>query len=369
MQLQSLESTRFYRVALSCEAVPDIGCGIRAKPILTSLEAHPAIAAAWISRSGTLLAVSWGSAAEQTEQPVASAFRGEDCICLDQVTDTNEHRSLFSSLLQGDGWYRGSEVDQLSSEEASVIAARVVRRMTDEAKLDLAQTTHLTEVIGKAVERVLSTGPGHLSVAKETAGQRDFRCGTFDPYRRALPSAAGCGGGRWPSGLTARAIAKGNAEGIPLSATHRQTRSGAAASLILHRWTRNRAVAAKDTAVARLRLEPEAARGAFMEEHAGIGRHRFLAGRTTPGTSNRGFENGIGHCLISVAGYPASVTAFMKRSGVALSDSYRTTARLVLRATCASRYPGTRWSAFFTVMGQSEQFIPGTSNTACSGSA
>ena len=200
MQLQSLESTRFYRVALSCEAVPDIGCGIRAKPILTSLEAHPAIAAAWISRSGTLLAVSWGSAAEQTEQPVASAFRGEDCICLDQVTDTNEHRSLFSSLLQGDGWYRGSEVDQLSSEEASVIAARVVRRMTDEAKLDLAQTTHLTEVIGKAVERVLSTeAPGTYRSRKKRLGNAISDAGRSiltDAHYRALRDAVAAGGHR-----------------------------------------------------------------------------------------------------------------------------------------------------------------------------
>jgi len=52
-----VDSDEFYRVGLACEAAPDIGCGIRAKPILYALKACDAIAGAWLSRSGTVIAV------------------------------------------------------------------------------------------------------------------------------------------------------------------------------------------------------------------------------------------------------------------------------------------------------------------------
>src|SRR5881296_1433407 len=106
-------SDQFYRVALACEAAPDIGCGIRAKPILKSLEACEAIAGAWLSRSGTVLAVRWRSVAEEDERLVASAFISEQCICIQKVTDAKERQLMLESLALGSGWHRSGEVDQL----------------------------------------------------------------------------------------------------------------------------------------------------------------------------------------------------------------------------------------------------------------
>ncbi|MBI2311421.1 MAG: hypothetical protein HYU77_02840 [Betaproteobacteria bacterium] len=46
-----------YRIALRCRAAPGLGCGSRAKPVPLELERNPAVAEAWLNRSGTLLAV------------------------------------------------------------------------------------------------------------------------------------------------------------------------------------------------------------------------------------------------------------------------------------------------------------------------
>ena len=56
-------------------------------------------------------------------------------------------------------------------------------------------------------------------------------------------------------------------------------------------WARHVGVGAKHAAVSRLRVKPEAAAGADIEELAGVGRHRFDCSVATAGTSNRGFED------------------------------------------------------------------------------
>ena len=148
-------SDEFYRVALGCEAAPRIGCGIRAKPILIALEACDAIAGAWLNRSGTVIAVRWKSASIKNERLVAAAFNSEQCLCIQKVIDTKEHRQLAESLVFGDRWYRAEEVDRLSEEEASLIAARIVQRFTVNVALDPARKTKLERSITEACKRYL----------------------------------------------------------------------------------------------------------------------------------------------------------------------------------------------------------------------
>jgi hypothetical protein len=173
------DSTHFYRVGLACEAAPDIGCGIRAKPVLQSLERSERVAGAWLIRSGAVLAVRWKSATQENEGVVASAFTGEDCACIEEISDAGERRSLYESLAVGRGWYRAADIDLLSVEEAALIAERVVGRMAVKAALDAEQSARLAKSIAHACERILTTeAPG-------TAESRDER------LRRAILDA-GC---------------------------------------------------------------------------------------------------------------------------------------------------------------------------------
>lgn len=159
--MQDPGSIQFYRVPLACEAASHIGCGIRAKPILQALESSPSVESAWLNRSGTLLAVQWMPAAVEEDHVIASAFSSEACMCADKVTDPGERRELAGALARGEGWYRSREVDQLSEEEAGIIAARVVHRLEMNTPLDADQRGRLTRSIADACLLVLvSEAPG-----------------------------------------------------------------------------------------------------------------------------------------------------------------------------------------------------------------
>jgi len=150
---------QFYRVGLGCEAASGIGCGIRAKPILERLEANEAIAAAWLHRSGTVLAICWTRESADDEAAIAA----------EKVVDSEERRALLETLGRRELWYRGAEVDELSAEEAAVIAARVVGRLRARAELEPDTAAQLTRSIAEACNRVLTTeAPG-------TAASREAR--------------------------------------------------------------------------------------------------------------------------------------------------------------------------------------------------
>jgi len=74
-------------------------------------------------------------------------------------------------------------------------------------------------------------------------------------------------------------------------------RRQAAAHVALYRWARQRSVRAKDTAIARKRLEPFAAPSAVIEELTGIGRHRLDGLMAAFGASQGGLKLHIDSCL------------------------------------------------------------------------
>ena len=129
------EPVAFYGVPLVCPAAPQIGCGSRAKPILRHLDAGAEIREAWLNRAGTQMAVVW-------EEPGSPKSRQRTLNSLLTRWD------LTASELSGDarvqaakqfasqaGWYRADGLDQLSEEEAGLIATRLVRRIQAKAPL------------------------------------------------------------------------------------------------------------------------------------------------------------------------------------------------------------------------------------------
>jgi hypothetical protein len=189
--------TQFYHVSLACEAASAIGCGMRAKPILRSLEANEAIAAAWLHRSGTILAVRWQGELEEDQSAIASAFADEQCVCGEKVTDQKERRALLDTLARENGWYNADRLDELSKEEATVIAARVMERLRGRALLEPDQARRLTGAITEACVRVLTTeAPGTVASREERLRAAMLNVGRFelsaDRYR-ALEHAVAAG--------------------------------------------------------------------------------------------------------------------------------------------------------------------------------
>jgi len=119
----------FYAVPLACPAAPQIGCGSRSKPILLELEQQPAVAEAWLDRSGTRMAVVWKPEAKRKRRASAlETVSKREGFSARELSGTVRKEAL-KDFLSGHGWFQSSDVDRLSEEEAGVVAARLVRRI------------------------------------------------------------------------------------------------------------------------------------------------------------------------------------------------------------------------------------------------
>ncbi len=131
-----------FTVPLQCPAAPQIGCGPISKPILLQLERQPAITQAWLSGTGTVLAVVWaGNDGRETRTKVVQAVFEKNGLTATEL-DGEARDTELKSFLSADPWYRGAEVDNLSKQEAATIAARLVRRV--QAKVEVSAETAKT---------------------------------------------------------------------------------------------------------------------------------------------------------------------------------------------------------------------------------
>src|SRR5574341_1487006 len=116
----------FFEVPLVCNAAPNIGCGSKAKFILNDLMQDDAVNEAWLNRTGTMIAVVWNPAASSNMRRTAvdSVFaqHGLPIVHADKAV----HGDLAASFATRTNWYKGSEVDKLSIEEAGVIADKII---------------------------------------------------------------------------------------------------------------------------------------------------------------------------------------------------------------------------------------------------
>jgi hypothetical protein len=113
-----------FKAPLVCPAAPQIGCGMASKPILLDLEKQPGVLQAWLNRAGTIIAVVWKPEANAEARGHVAAELEEDRATEMQGPSRDE---AVKDFLSGKGWYHGADVDRLSEEEASIIAARLVR--------------------------------------------------------------------------------------------------------------------------------------------------------------------------------------------------------------------------------------------------
>lgn len=120
----------FYEVPLACPAARGLGCGSAAKPVLQALEKKTSIQEAWLDHPGTTLAIVWKKDATADSRLAGiQAVADDRGIALHEITGERKDVTL-PSFTSRKGWYRGSEVDRLSEEEAGVIVDRLVKRAT-----------------------------------------------------------------------------------------------------------------------------------------------------------------------------------------------------------------------------------------------
>src|SRR5206468_7071622 len=143
-----------FKVPLQCLAAPQIGCGSAAKPILLDLERQSGVFEAWLNRAGTIIAVIWGPGSDaETRRNVAAELKEDHAIEMEEGAPRD---ASLKDFLSGKGWYRGSDVDRLSEEEAGIIAARYVRRVQAKTPLANDKAEGLERALADALRKKLT---------------------------------------------------------------------------------------------------------------------------------------------------------------------------------------------------------------------
>lgn len=119
----------FYEVPLACGAAPDLGCGSRAKPVFIEMEKHANVKEAWLDRSGTVMAFVGGPSISDWNElaAIVEPILNEYDVNATHVGD-NRHQDELMTHFRAEGkWYKGTDVDKLSIEEAGRIADDAVK--------------------------------------------------------------------------------------------------------------------------------------------------------------------------------------------------------------------------------------------------
>lgn len=153
------ERVSLFKVPLTCEAAAGLGCGVKAKPILQALGRRPGVARAWLNRDGTLAAVLWEEriAPKVRSEYVRSILAPQD-VAARELTGA-ARRSALRHFSSGADWYRADAIDRLSEEEAAIIAARIVRRVTAEVPMPHERIEPLLDALTKVCRHELVERP------------------------------------------------------------------------------------------------------------------------------------------------------------------------------------------------------------------
>lgn len=156
-----------FQVRLRCEAAPDIGCGVRAKPVLQDLERVPSIREARLNRAGNLIAVARTPTTSGAEgvDPALAVFR-KHRISVEALRGERFAKALNDFASQA-GWYRSADVDSLSEAEARTIGARLVARLRARSALPERRVNALEVAVVKACANELIRKPTQSPVARK----------------------------------------------------------------------------------------------------------------------------------------------------------------------------------------------------------
>lgn len=158
--MAATDRVTFYEVPLKCPAAPGLACGGRAKPVLFALERRPAVAEAWVNRSGTMLAVVWKTDSMVTGREAAiSDIASLHELSFRELTE-DERNGAGPGFASRIGWYRSSDTGKLSEDEAHIIAERLVRRLVVKAPTAASKTESLTPLVFDLIRADLLGGEG-----------------------------------------------------------------------------------------------------------------------------------------------------------------------------------------------------------------
>lgn len=137
----------FYIVPMVCNAAPTIGCGSRSKPVLKEIEKIADVIEVWLNRSGTVIAVVWNEGAdyESGKNGVNKAFAKHQVNANELSID--DYKDVYGDFMEKENWLKGSDVDQLSREEAGIIADQILIPIKEKTAINSSDGKKLKEKI------------------------------------------------------------------------------------------------------------------------------------------------------------------------------------------------------------------------------
>lgn len=123
------ERISLYSVPLRCPLVNGLGCGSESKPILTRLDRDSSVAGTWLNHAGVTLAVFWQDGMDTTRRSQAVTAAFQNYPAPDELAGDARDLAL-KDFLSGVAWYRTAALDELSRQEADIVASRWVEKIT-----------------------------------------------------------------------------------------------------------------------------------------------------------------------------------------------------------------------------------------------
>jgi len=137
----------FYKVPMVCSAAPTIGCGSRSKPVLLEFEKSVSVKEAWLNRQGTIIAIVWGDNIDlKVRKNVITKTFSKYQVNANELL-MNDYAESYTSFSKGKDWYRSSDVNTLSKEEAGIIADQLMKPIKAKSNLNFTAEHKMREKI------------------------------------------------------------------------------------------------------------------------------------------------------------------------------------------------------------------------------
>ncbi len=136
----------FYEVDLVCNIASSIGCGSRSKPILIELENESIIKEAKLNRKGNIIGITWyENRYNYSRLEVINSIFSRNRL-LAKESNSNSYRDNLASYLNKENpWLDSANIDELSREEAGIVAKQLIAIYEAEATLTSKQESKLKE--------------------------------------------------------------------------------------------------------------------------------------------------------------------------------------------------------------------------------
>jgi hypothetical protein len=120
-----------------------------------------------LNRAGTQLAIVWtqGGSSQMRNETLEAVLKGHK-LTADELTGSSRAKAL-KQFRSGTGWHRADGLDQLSEEEAGIIAARLLRRVQARTPLSKAKAATLRISLTNALKERFVGSPARASRTAE----------------------------------------------------------------------------------------------------------------------------------------------------------------------------------------------------------